>query len=396
MQFWWLAMKDSIALGRDKKALLTLVFMPILLIGILGAAFGNLFSEEEAQIQKFPLGIVNLDQGAFGGILEKEVFEKGFADTVTVQPMESEKLFNELEEKKITVGLILPENFSASVLSGGETSVQIISIPGAMIQPTIVEMVVQQFSEAIAVETAGMIMAAGQSVRPDSLFIPSFQQDLSYTALQEVTVDSNQNQIGSFQYYAAGMGVMFLLMTVVTGVGAMLEEKEQDVYRRLLVTNLTHSQYLLGKLIGLLLLSTIQLAIIILGTSLLFDVYWGDSLGGIFLIGLAYVFSACGMGVLCGSLLKTEKAFSSAGMLGTQILAAAGGSMVPLYVFPEWLNEIVRVFPNALALQSFIELMSGEMAKGVFLEAAMLFTLGLVFMVVAFVRLTAERRKTYA
>ena len=48
MGFWWLALKDALLMGRDRKALLTLVFMPILLIGILGAAFGNMMDEEEA------------------------------------------------------------------------------------------------------------------------------------------------------------------------------------------------------------------------------------------------------------------------------------------------------------------------------------------------------------
>jgi ABC-2 type transport system permease protein len=157
-----------------------------------------------------------------------------------------------------------------------------------------------------------------------------------------------------------------------------------------------YHQYLLGKLLGLLLLAALQLAVIILGTSWLFAVDWGNSLAGVVLIGSAFVFSACGLGILVGSLANTEKAFSAAGMLGTQILAAAGGSMVPLYLFPDWLNALVRVFPNALALQTFLDLMSVGGLSDVAGEAATLFLMGILFLLAAWLRLASGRRKSYA
>lgn len=395
-----------IHLGRDKKAILTLVFMPILLIGILGAAFGNMFQEEEAHIQKFKLGIVNHDEGELGELLEKELFEKNLATTAEVESIEHDvELLRQLEEKQLSIGLILPETFSESILLGEESSVNIISIPEAEIQSSIVEIVTQQFSETMGVELTGMKLVAeagdragnpaGFEKHPAPVILGN-PTELPFDVLKETTIEPDQKQVGSFQYYAAGMGVMFLLMTVVNGVGAMLEEKEQEVYRRILTTNLTYSQYLLGKLLGLLFLATIQLAIIILGTKVLFDVHWGESIAGIVLVGLAYVFSACGLGVLCGSLLKTEKSFSTAGMLGTQILAAAGGSMVPLYVFPEWLKEVVTIFPNALALQTFLNVMSGDHIQAVVYEALILILMGIIFLVMAFMRLSLERRKSYA
>ena len=59
---------------------------------------------------------------------------------------------------------------------------------------------------------------------------------------------------------------------------------------------------------------------------------------------IAFVVNACGLGVMAGSFIKTEKSFSVAGSLGTQIMAALGGSMVPLYVFPDWVISIYKVF----------------------------------------------------
>ena len=400
MGFWWVALKDGLVIGRDRKALLTLVFMPILLIGILGAAFGNMMGEEEdASIKKFKVGVVNLDEGELGAFLEKDVLENGLSDLLSAKSMNEQELNNELKQQNISVGLILPADFSELITYGEKTNMKIVSIPSATIPSSIVENIVLQFAQSAAVNAIGMQVAAETSAiegsNPQARGVSAVELD-SFDLITEVAVKQDQTPVGSFQYYAAGMGVMFLMMTVVTGVGAMIEEKEQEVYNRLLVSKLTNRDYLFGKFLGLLFISSIQFIVIILGTSLIYGVHWGDSLAGVFLVGLSFVFSVCGLGVLLGSLVKTEKSFSVAGMLAVQIMAAVGGSMVPLYVFPDWMNEVVKILPNALALQTFLELMSGGIIKEVVFEAGILVAIGVTSLAAAWIALSAKRRVSNA
>lgn len=396
MGFWWLALKDALLIGRDKKALLTLVFMPILLIGILGAAFGNMMgNEEEAPIKEFKIGIVNLDEGPLGKVLEEEVFMEGLPDLISAEAMGEDELNDQLKQQAISVGVILPPNFSDHIILGEESKVRIISIPSASIQSSIVESAVLQFAQGAAVNMAAIKVAgppdSGKSVTAFAL--PAIE---TFDLVEEVAVKQEQKPVGSFQYYAAGMGVMFLLMTVITGVSTMIEEKEQDVFNRLLITKLTNTDYLIGKFIGLLFMSSIQFFIIIIGTRYLYGVDWGNSMLGVMVVGLSFVFSVCGLGVLLGTLVKTEKTFNAAGMLGTQIMAAVGGSMVPLYVFPEWMNSVVKILPNALALQTFLELMTGADVGQVLVEAGILIAIGVGSIVLAFASLSVKRRASHA
>ncbi|MBT2637038.1 ABC transporter permease [Bacillus sp. ISL-39] len=396
MGFWWLALKDALLIGRDRKALLTLVFMPILLIGILGAAFGNMMDEEEAtSIKKFEVGIVNHDEGQLGSVLSQEVFKKGLPEFISAEAMTEEKLEDSLKQQEISVGIIIPHDFSAHVISGGNSEVQVISIPSASIQSSIVENVMLQFTQSAAVNVIAMEVADPSGF---GKALPAMSQlaEADYDFVEEVAIEQDQKPVGSFQYYAAGMGVMFLLMTVITGVSAMIDEKEQDVYNRLLVTKLSNQHYLIGKFIGLLFMSSVQFFIIILGTHYLYDVRWGESMIGVIIVGFAFVFSVSGLGVLLGALVKKEKTFNAAGMLATQIMAAVGGSMVPLYIFPDWVNTVVKVLPNALALQTFLELMSGAGVWQILIEAGILIVIGLVSLLFAFVSLSAGRRALHA
>jgi ABC-2 type transport system permease protein len=147
---------------------------------------------------------------------------------------------------------------------------------------------------------------------------------------------------------------------------------------------------------GLIIICLTQALIIIVGTNLLFGVDWGSSVSGIVMMTLAFVINASGLGVLAGSLIKTEKSFNVAGMLGTQIMAALGGSMVPIYIFPHWVVLVTKFLPNGLALQTYLDLMSGATLSKILPAIAGSIALGLFFFAIGLIRLSLERRGKYA
>ncbi|MCM3694320.1 ABC transporter permease [Neobacillus niacini] len=390
MTSWWLAWKDLLIIIRDKKALLTLIAMPLLLIAILGSAFGDMMDgEEDVTIKKFTLGIVNLDQGQLGGVLSEEVFEKDLSDQMKVKYYQEEEMVEKIKDHKLDVGIVINEDFTASLMAGEQAHAKLISVPDPGIKATIVSSVIEQFAQTVPIEA----MLANKALPVQG---NASSEERSQNLLNETSIDANSNPVSSFQYYAAAMGVMFLLMTVVQGVSAMILEKEQVVFKRLLISNLTYINYLTGKMVGLILISLLQAFVIIIGTKLIFGVDWGDSISGVVIMTAAFVISACGLGVMAGSIIKTEKAFNAAGMLGTQIFAALGGSMVPLYIFPDWFVSVSKLLPNGLALQTYLDLMSGASFFEIIPAVLGSVGLGLLFFAIGLFRLSIERRGKYA
>lgn len=390
MTSWWLAWKDLMIIVRDKQALLTLIAMPLLLIAILGSAFGDMMDgDEDVTIKKFTLGIVNLDQGQLGGVLSEEVFEKELSDQIKVKYFKEEKMVEKIKEHKLDVGIVIDEEFTASLMTGEQASAKLITVPDPGIKATIVSSVMEQFAQTVSIEAISANMALPVQGNA-SLAEPS------HDFLNVTSINLDANPVSSFQYYAAAMGVMFLLMTVVQGVSTMILEKEQEVFKRLLISNLTYINYLTGKMIGLIVISLIQAFVIIIGTKFIFGVNWGNSNAGVVIMTFAFVISACGLGVLAGSFIKTEKAFNAAGMLGTQIFAALGGSMAPLYIFPDWFVSVSKILPNGLALQTYLDLMSGSSFFEIIPAVLSSIGLGLLFFAIGLFRLSFERRGKYA
>lgn len=260
--------------------------------------------------------------------------------------------------------------------------------PNSALQEIVLENVVLQFFQNYHMNRILMPLNQGEKVE-----IVSHQ--LKKELVNERDIHMNNQPITSFQYYSGGMGVLFLLMTVVFLVGSMIEEKEEEVYKRLVVSKLSNTSYIVGKLLGIVLMSMIQLAVIILFTSFVFKVNWGEPFS-VFMIGCSFIVNAAGFGVLIGSFIKREKTFNSVGILGTQVLGALGGSMVPLYLFPQWLINISYFLPNSLALQMFLKSMAGadfsEIQSGFILRRGM----GLVFFITALIRMSFERKHRYA
>lgn len=385
----WVVLKDLLLFFRDKKSFFTLFFMPIILIAILGAAFGdNMKKDSEIRINSFRVGITDQDKSATSKMFLSTLSKSELSDIFDVKITSKNQLEKDLNSRDITLGIIIKPNFEKSILNQDHVQLNILKGPNSNLQEMVLENVVLQFFQNYHMNRILVPLNQGKEVEIVS-------DQLKKELVNERNIHINSQPISSFQYYAGGMGVLFLLMTVVFLVGSMIEEKEEDVYKRLIVSKLSNTSYIVGKLLGIVLMSMIQLAVIILFTSFVFKVNWGEPFT-VVMIGCSFILNAAGFGVLIGSFINREKTFNSVGILGTQVLAALGGSMVPLYLFPQWVIDISYFLPNSLALQMFLKSMAGanfsEIQSGLLLSCGM----GLAFFIIALLRMSFERKHRYA
>ena len=103
-------------------------------------------------------------------------------------------------------------------------------------------------------------------------------------------------------------------------------------------------------------IALVQALLIILGTLILFGVDWGDPLGTGAVV-LAFCLVGTGVGVLVGSLFSNEQQAGPVAMLLGLGLAALGGSMAPLEVFPTAARKIAHLTPHAWANDAFSKLL---------------------------------------
>jgi len=158
---------------------------------------------------------------------------------------------------------------------------------------------------------------------------------------------------GPMDWYIAGFAVMFAFF-IVTQVGpAMLQEKEQGTFRRLLSTPIHRASIVAGVMLAYTVVALIQLLFMFGVGRLAFGINLGDSLLGLALTMLGTALAATTLGLLVGTVSKTSEQANSLGMMLGFVLAIVGGFPIPWFTLGGVMGFISNFTPHAHAIQAF-------------------------------------------
>lgn len=140
---------------------------------------------------------------------------------------------------------------------------------------------------------------------------------------------------------AVGFIAMFLMIAVITSAGVILQEKEEGTWFRLKASPLSKVEITGGFLIGFFLIGFLQFFVLMIASSLIFDVKWGNLTAVLILIGV-FLLVAVSLGLLLSTLVKTTRQQQSIGSLLVIVTCMLGGVFWPLDVVPDYLQNLAR------------------------------------------------------
>jgi ABC-2 type transport system permease protein len=119
-------------------------------------------------------------------------------------------------------------------------------------------------------------------------------------AIRDVVGENKNNPMVSF--YAAAIGVMFLLFTASGASGSLLDEAESGTLDRVLSSRVTMGNLLAGKLLYSMLLAFSQLVVMFLWAWLVFKVDFIPHIPGFVVMGISTAFAVGAFGMLLASI----------------------------------------------------------------------------------------------
>ena len=190
---------------------------------------------------------------------------------------------------------------------------------------------------------------------------------------------------------APSMAVLFLMFTVSLGARSVLAERQWGTLQRLLISPSSPTQVLGGKVSGIFLTGLAQMVILITFSALAFGVRWGAPVALIVLI-VTTVFAATGWGALIAAYAKSPGQAMSLGSMMALVFAGLAGNFVPRQNYPEFLQQISLITPNAWALEGFEALGLGGDLQAVLLPIVALAIMGAVLFTIATVMFRRQYR----
>lgn len=399
-----IGIKDVKLAFRDRAALIFMLLAPFLLTLGMGLVTGR-FSGRTSGISDIPVVIVNQDEGDLGQTLVDIFNSEDLAELVEPSLGTSPEAARQMvDEDEVAAAIIIPSGFSRSVIplqedfANGNTpevvKIEMYANPSRPTSAGIIKAILDEYMSRIdegsvgAQTTISQLLFTGR-ILPDEVQAAGEamsdrlgETDETPTAitLNTSTAEGEEVEFDVLAYLAPGMALMFLMYTVSYGGRSILAEKTQGTLPRLLVSPTNATQILGGKVFGIFLTGVAQMLILIGGTSLLFQLKWGDALGVILLV-LAAVFGATGWGMLITALARNTSQVASVGSAMMLIFGILGGSFVSLQNMPAYIQTLSRITPNSWALDGFTTLALGGTLTNLATPITALLTMGGVLFV---------------
>ena len=174
------------------------------------------------------------------------------------------------------------------------------------------------------------------------------------TTTRAVVGENKNNPM--FSFYAAAIGVMFLLFTASGAAGALLDEAESGTLDRVLSSRVTMTSLLLGKLTYNSLLAFVQLVVMFLWGWAVFKLDFWPHLAGFIVMGVCTAVAVASFGMLLASICRTRAQLGALSTLIILIMSSIGGSMFPRFLMPEAMQKAGLLTINAWAIDGFTKI----------------------------------------
>jgi ABC-2 type transport system permease protein len=415
-----------VSLRRDRAALALSFILPIAFFSIFAVIFGG----QHDSTAKISVILVDEDQSRASLDLARGLQREGSLLVLTRPPSKSKgaELLPEytvataeaaVKAGDVPVALIIPHGFGDNPISFGNdsdpakggVSIQLLNDSSDMIAPQMV---------------AGLLQKAGMTSMPEVMAEKGMKYTDQFvgglTPEQRKRMNGNLEQLrqyenrqtasgttpaqsGSFNgpiavksravvgqnkrnpmisFYAAAIGVMFLLFTASNSAGALLDEAESGTLDRVLSSHVTMTTLLAGKLTYNTLLAFTQLVVMFLWAWAVFKLDLFTHIPGFVVMGLCTAFAVAAFGMLLASICRTRAQLGALSTLLILTMSAVGGSMFPRFLMPEAMQKAGLWTINAWAIDGFTKVFWRDLpVRELWPQVSVLLAVGIVLFVIS-------------
>jgi len=384
-QFLACIQKEMRLLSRDLGGLIILFLMPlILVITVTKIQKSTYDSFSESSI---PVLFIDHDQDSISKVVQQHIAQSGNLKVVTElngKALTEDILRKEVFKGNYQVGIVIPKNLSKELDYKINQNVEKILNEFAFedspskyplkVQPKTIKLyfdpatsiafkdnVANVLNQLItATENKSIYKAFQNEMGTDDLGFQNeqfihFEEIIPENAQSTLKPNVTQHNVPAWTLFA----IFFIIVPLSINV---VKEKNIGTHIRLLASPMPYSVQIYGKTLTYLLISLLQFTMILLVAKFVFpliDLPQFNTDGILFSIYILTFFAALaaiGLGLLIGTIAKTQEQSAPFGATLVVILAAIGGVWIPVFAMSDFMQYFAKISPMNWALDGYYSL----------------------------------------
>jgi ABC-2 type transport system permease protein len=191
---------------------------------------------------------------------------------------------------------------------------------------------------------------------------------MPYTVKQEAVTSRRGQVYNGMAHSFAGMSVQFILFMGIDAGMMMLYQRRSGIWTRMRAAPISRFVMIGSRAASAATIAMVILFVVFSFARVVFNVRIEGSLPGFVLVCAAFSIMTAAFGLLVSVLGKTPEATRGLAILVTLILVMLGGSWVPTFLFPQWLQSASFAVPTRWAVDG----LDGMIWRGLAFDAALL------------------------
>lgn len=339
LTMWPMLVKEFIQLSRDRPTIAMMVGVPAIQLMLFGFAI-------RTEVRNLPTAVYDEAKSSDSRALVQTILNTGnfrfYADATS-----RDEVTAWIESGKVAAAIVIPPDFTRDLARHHTAKVQVIV----------------DAADPLASQAAMSGAAMGGQQR--ALDIVTARGG-GGVPLEVVVRPLYNPTLRSATYIVPGIIGVLLSMTLVIIMGmSVVRERERGTLEQLVVTPITRTSLMLGKVLPFVLVGYVQMTVILTLGRLVFDVPLRGSLPLLYLAAVGFIGANLAIGLWLSTMVRTQAQAMQAGFLFLLPNLLLSGFMFPREAMPEaaqWIGA-------ALPLTYFLQVLRGILLKGVGIDA---------------------------
>lgn len=375
--------KELLLLVRDIGGLAILFIMPLLLLIVITLVQDSTF--KTIADTKLPILLVDYDKGTVSESINKNLAASNSFQIISKSTEEEAKQL--VLKGDYQLAIVIPQNLSADLNQKVNENVDGIlakfgleeeeeeSSPVVKLKPKEVKLYFdpatqQSFKSSVKngidrmvskIETQTIYKAFQEQLTDDASEV-IFDTESFITFTEIVPGQHSENVIPNSSQHNVPAWTLFAIFFIILPLSInMVKEKNQGTFVRLRTNPVSYATVLGGKTLVYTSVCLVQFALMLLVGVFLFPMMGlpkldvSGRLPLLFVVALFAGLAAVGLGLLLGTVARTQEQSAPFGATLVVILAALGGVWVPIFVMPRFMQLLSNISPMNWGLNAFYD-----------------------------------------